>query len=452
MVRSDAPAIRSTSWAADFVLLVTEGQDPGLEARPVDPLSLADLPGREPIDLGHHFTAALSPAGETLAVFSWPGSAGSKTRLRVIDVVRWREYPTGAEAGDHVGHLVFGDQGTLYWAEPTGYEPTHDMGRNFALFLYRLEEEAEEPVTYLPASFVPWDLRSLPGGGLVLYGVPTDARGLAEGSPRVMVVEPEDGEIIFDLPLENVEAGVVEQPGTDARYLSQSPGLAWHLDRRLLYVAHADQDTVTAVDLGAGRLVGPERPSLLGRLGRWLVPRAEAKLSPGTDRQVVLNHEGKHLFAAGLRRELSREAGELELRETPLGLVAFDAETLREVSRVDLPVSNLALSPSGQDLLLWGRSLTARAEEKPRTEPSGLYVLDAETLEERAQFTPKQGGAQMEVMAFSPDGRHAYLRSWVHRPPDLRQVNIQVLELSSLRFVAERSSRGYVQILPAAEM
>jgi len=49
------------------VLLVDlqEGKQ-GLRARPVDPLTLADLPGYPPLDFQHHYVHAFSPDGRTL--------------------------------------------------------------------------------------------------------------------------------------------------------------------------------------------------------------------------------------------------------------------------------------------------------------------------------------------------------------------------------------------------
>ncbi len=48
-----------------------------LLAQPVDPKMLADLPGFEPIDFGHHYTYTMSADRETLVGITWPSGANN---------------------------------------------------------------------------------------------------------------------------------------------------------------------------------------------------------------------------------------------------------------------------------------------------------------------------------------------------------------------------------------
>ena len=58
-----------------------------LRARPIDPLKLTDLPGYEPISLGHHYQAAVDPRGRLIAAILWPGgSSNSGAKLHLITI------------------------------------------------------------------------------------------------------------------------------------------------------------------------------------------------------------------------------------------------------------------------------------------------------------------------------------------------------------------------------
>src|SRR5260370_19356723 len=48
-----------------------------IRVRPVDPRTLADVPDLAPIEVGHHYSHALSPDGQTLAVVSWPSGSNN---------------------------------------------------------------------------------------------------------------------------------------------------------------------------------------------------------------------------------------------------------------------------------------------------------------------------------------------------------------------------------------
>src|SRR6185437_9793721 len=54
-----------------FLVNPTVSRTSPLKMRPVDPTTLADLPGYPSLNFGHNFVSTLSPDGRTLAAFVW---------------------------------------------------------------------------------------------------------------------------------------------------------------------------------------------------------------------------------------------------------------------------------------------------------------------------------------------------------------------------------------------
>src|SRR5438094_5350854 len=99
---TQAPMARPAGATAE--LLLARVEDPGpdgsldqqklgvLRARPIDPRSLQDIPGFTPLELGHHYKAALAPEGRTLAMIVWPsGSSNAGGVLHLVDPVAWTD-------------------------------------------------------------------------------------------------------------------------------------------------------------------------------------------------------------------------------------------------------------------------------------------------------------------------------------------------------------------------
>ena len=97
-------------------------------------------------------------------------------------------------------------------------------------------------------------------------------------------------------------------------------------------------------------------------------------------------------------------------------------------------MTDLALSPDGKRLLLVGRFNEFSESAGSQYEGSGLYVFDAERLEELTHLQP---GVAFFLTGFSPDSRYAY----VSRPTQPDQwywtKALQALDLESYRVVAE---------------
>lgn len=422
-------------------LLVQETQRFELSVSPVDPELLEPIPGLKPVAIGHHYVAGTSPDGRALAVIGWPADASAGGQLQLIDLEPWTVRSTEATVDGNVVALVFAPDGdNLYWP----LSPSTSSPGVTELLLVASANGAEIGRVSLPASLIPWDLRPTQDGRIAIFAVGADASWLNNEPPRVLLVDPRTRGLVADLPLAGVIAGQRESQATG--FESSGPGLAWDIARSRLYVIDANDDRLTVVDLDRGRVVAAaalvSARSPLDALGAWLVPTANAKLVPGTDRTAVLDPDGRRLYVATMRRTQSDDFREFD--EVALGGFVVDTDTLRIVGRIDQPVSELALSPDGARLLATGTDVLSRSDEAGVVTPHGLFVLDPVSLEELAHIP---SGGPMRVAGFSPDGGTAYLQSWEDEPSGGQVCVISSLRLDRLEIAAERRVDGYCDII-----
>jgi hypothetical protein len=137
------------------------------------------------------------------------------------------------------------------------------------------------------------------------------------------------------------------------------------------------------------------------------------------------------------------------LKATDLRVIAIDG--MREISYLDELLTDFALTPDGKSLLVvkgeivnsYGFDMMVHRD---------LYVLDAETLQERIHVRVDQAD-QLGLDGFSPNGRYAYLQGssarWVEGSGWREwQTTWQLLDLNSYRLISEGESRSsYVALL-----
>lgn len=427
-----------------------------LRARPVGPATLADQPGFAPLDFGHHYVRAVSPDGRTMAAILWPSGANTSGVLHLINLASWTDRATGVTFDDYVAGLLFSpDGGALYWSSGTRHDAAHGIPADFVLDRYDIASGNRRTVTTFPASFTPGYLPTAArfvrsGARLALYGVPTDSNNLAEGAPHLMIVDLIGSGIATDLRLDGVKAGQFRESraGTsDPFYALFSPGLAWDTARERLYIAHADGDAITVVDLAGGTIIMQQeiRPqtSLTGRIAGWLMPRVAAKGGPSTDRWAALSNDGARLFVIGQHAEPTQQPdGQWRETMTPTGLQVIETRDLRAVAHLDLPANAMMLSPDGRRLIL----PTDRDDGSGAASGGGgirhqLVVVDPERLVELDRMDV--GGAA-SLHGFSADGRYAYLSDTASGGGTRSQTIVRVLDLDQRRFVAERTLDGPV--------
>jgi hypothetical protein len=439
-------APNSNKSDAITLLAVTEKENGvGLQARPVNPATLANLPEHAPINFGHHYTYASSPNHKMLAVITWPsGSNNAGGILHLIDLNTWIDMPFDLRIDDYVNEITFGAYGrTLYWTIPTVRDPVHGIPRDYQLFQYNLDSRQLSAITQLPSSFVPWSQR-LSSGNVAIFGIPTDPNNLAEDVPHLMIIDPTENRIVADVQLDGVKAGQFREHATNGtptaqeeswQYVMYSPGLAWDLDRNVLYVVHADDDKVTVVDLVNGTLIKQThiRPQkwFPGWISDSLAPAAKAKGSPELAARVILSRDGERLYV------FSRETEMGLLKTTDLRVIATDG--MREISRLDELLTDFALTPDGKSLLVV-KGEVVRPHGFDMLVNRDVYVLDAETLQERIHVRIDQAD-QLGLDGFFPDGDYAYLNGssaqWVEGSGWRNwRTTWQLLDLNSYRLIS----------------
>lgn len=442
--------------------LVTVDDEAGtLRGRAVDPLTLADLPGKDAVDFGHHFTSALSPDGGTMAVMAWPaGSHSQGGALRLVDLSSWAVTETGVTVDGYASSLHFSQGGRfLYWAKADLRDTAHGIPRDYRLYRYWMDGTQATAVAELPAAFTPQEMGLAAGGRLAIYGIPTDANNLAQGPPRVLLVDVATGEMAAEIVLEGVTAGQYEVEAAaegEAPYRMVQPALAWDGARSLLYVVHGDEEKVTVVDLeeGAVRRQAEVRPraSLPERIVGWGARTAEGKVLPAAEKEAALSPDGRRLYVTGVRREMRPDWIERgwPYDEAPLGVQVIDTERLTEVGRLDLPLTDVALSPDGRWLLAAGAySVPAENGESERV-AHGVYVVDAESMDVTAHLLAEQ---EVYLRGFSQDGDYAYVSTATSEWLDGRHTNwrttLHVLDLDAGTVATGREFRGsFLDVVP----
>jgi len=292
-----------------------------------------------------------------------------------------------------------------------------------------------EKIFTFAESFEPWQIRPLRDvRHVAVFGVPIDTGNLAEGAPRLEVVDSMSRSLAAVVPLDGVKAGQFRvTDGVSYPYHEYRPGLAWDIARDRIYVVYPDEERLSVVDLTVGRVIASEpiqpRASVLDNLLAALVPTVEAKSVPTTQRWAVLSPDGSRLYVSGAREEGTLVApNRYDWTSTPEGLRVIDTQDLAEIARVDLPGSAFALAPGGRPLLV--HTFRATSEHRVR-------LLDANSLNEFASLDVEDA---FDLRGFSPDGRYAYIaRAGLPAPMTV----FRVVDVSDGHVVAERVVDGY---------
>ncbi|HKY53032.1 MAG TPA: hypothetical protein VJM08_01950 [Anaerolineales bacterium] len=414
--KANAPNPNPSPSDAITLLVVTEKENslaPSLQARPVDPTTLANLPDYAAIDFGHHYTYVVSPDRKILAVITWTSDWSMAGKLHLIDLDTWTDTPVDLRIDNYVSDLTFSaDAKKLYWTMPTVRDPVHGILRDYQLYQYDLASRHLSAVAQFPSSFLPWSQRSS-SENVAIFGVPTGTDGLTEDVPRVIIVDSAKDHIMSDIRLDSVKAGQFHEQMINAtpstgeeawQSVNYSPGLAWDLDRNVLYIVHADEDKITVVDLVTGSLmkqaqIRPRQP-LLEWMSDLLVPAAAAKGGPWLGARVLLSGDGEHLYVFSEKTVMGLSK--------PVDLRVIATAGMREIAHINELLTDFSLTPDGKSLLVV-KAEVDKSYGFDALVSRDVYVLDAESLQERGHIQIDQAD-QIWFDGFSPDGRYAYLR------------------------------------------
>jgi len=427
---------------------------PGL-LRATEPSTPRDLTGMPPLPSGYVSGAALSPDGRTVALVDGgvPGPAVLPVRFidltTFVETARWDEaWRSGFAVG--LPRVAWSRDGTRLYVVVEDHlwtiDPTTDTAGQPASLGFLTEQ----------APFVHPDGQTLLFLGFEL----ADERNwVIQDPPFVAVVDAAAGGVRARIPLPGVRVGRrQEQTAEGERLAFYAPALALAPDAGRLYVAHADEDLVTVVDLHASRAAPPvpitEKQStarrLLGRLTGLVVRPAAAKSGPEAWKQLIVSPDGQHLYLTGERDDLHPDRPPAHLA---LGVKALDAETM-QLLHEEPGVNRLALSPDGSRLYSIGYSIeydrAGNGGYNRRIVGHGLKVLDARTGALLVHLTPQ---TSYEAMALSTDGRFLALTALSGANPSPAAVLPCADPCSVLRIVdTERAEIGAERSVLRAEI
>lgn len=366
------------------------GAQPEVLLRSLDPATLADVPANV-LALGEGAWPFPSRDGALLAV---PDFLGYQIgRIDVVDARTFQPVATVNLESEPITGMV-------------GFTPEADalivLRGRFAFGQQRLTryplDPAEAPTeVQLPEEVTvePYRAAPLPGGRVALLGV---QRGGGDGqlstwTPHVLVADLLAERVTVDLPLPDVRAELSGEVVRDGPLYE--PGSAWDPASERLYVAHADRNRVTVVDLAAGAIVA--EADIDSRVPA-MDPDAPAR---NRRRGALLSPDGSRLYLTGLDF-LPDGSG------PALGLSVVDTATLTEVGYLNRVSDQVQLSPDGRWLAWTAQAVGefALAGEEPF---SRVGVLDTETLEQVALLG--NGYRSSRSLGFSRDSTHFYLTS-----------------------------------------
>lgn len=445
-VQSTAPDASSTPLASPGPLLIRPAPAPPSEAGgraalprqshtlqlvPMDPDTGAELAGYPPIDVGQHYTLAVSPDGRWLAYSAAP----VPDKAGVLNLFDLRDWSTAAvsNASVFVGGLTWnrgGDRIFVYRYPEPGHSGHFDA-------LLAIDARNGDVLARAPFEGDSLSGLGMTSDGSTLFGFtshpPLLVNGVATGTGhdqhgRVVLL---DGTTLRErehLDLSEVVVGSREErtgPGGPP-FRVYWPGVAASPDARRYYVAHADADLVTVVDLVKlrARTFNPHRSgSVLERvLEGWLGRRAQAKTNEGVRKKAGVSPDGRWLYVLKTQIEDVRlDEGGVEL-EFSDGLRVIDTRTMREVTHLRASVNDFHQSPDGRWLYLvtagdgWldpaalrraadrGNAAAARWLATPRR--PGLVVVETGTWREVARLQDEHGFWSLVTV----DGQRLYLR------------------------------------------
>lgn len=348
----------------------------------VDPATGLPLCDYEPIPGGLNTSYELSPGGGTLAMVVARTNNHRDGLLHLVNLPAWRDTVTAVEIPDWIGSMAFSPDGArlaITYLDPEVKE--YEWPKRFKLVLVDVASGDALAETVLDLS--PRRMAfSLEGDALMVYGV-ADPDGTGRDSQPYAVLldapgletswqQPLDGFVDGQWPLEGFEDGQGPQTAWYSPAVVLSPGA------ESLYIVHAREDVLTTVDFAARDVRTVEvRPQLswFERLLSLAAGRAQAKMMVGTTKQAVLSPDGDRLYVVGVANDTyTGSGGNLQIKETPLGLQVLDVASGAEVAHLDVEGTEVGLSPDGSKVFLraWSQNL-------PRTQVVDLGSMSVET-------------------------------------------------------------------------
>ena len=446
------PEARPSAPAA-AILVDDDGSGIHLRARPIDPVTLEDVPGYSPISFGHHYVAAVAPRGGLIAAVLWPsGNANSGGTLHLIDTTRWSERVLALRIDTYTTPLHFDERGTaVFWAQPasSASDPTSAV--------WRLDVAAgsARQLARLPDGMSAREV--MPFGDLVtVFAQPSDLAVGAQrgGSPSIFVIDPATGAAIRSIPVP-VRAGQYQDPKAvdpTEPWRTITPGLAWDLPRSRLFVADAESERIYRVDLRTGAIANfdpqPRRSfidTLWALLGGSI---ADAKSNAASRQQATISPDGERLYVSGSRTEyVQTQDGRYQEQITPLDLRVIETRDMSEVARHGASTGPLWIAPDGVSLLYGTARYDPNASGYAFSEFK-LHLADGATAQDRAVVSLS---GDVWIASVDSASRSAYVVSTSVVADALGRATVTAIDLQTGRArVARDMGRHYADVLLVA--
>jgi hypothetical protein len=417
----------------------------GLELHIVDPTSLHDLSDHEPLPMGHSYTAALSADHHTLAAIIWNTDYAVNGTLHLFNLEAWKDHETSLNHLTYANALTFSRDGNnLYWSQQA--DPS--LRSPWSIYSYDIQQGGDAAViAKLPVGLTPQQMRITKSGvQLVVFATPQSDTPTTSDVPEVVSVNLKEKRIESAIKLDSLNAvfrlSVGDKNGNPIIHEYNQPGLAWDLDANLLYIAHPTADRLTVVDLST-RTIAKEVDLASVKVA------GHAKMMKGTERIALVNSMGDALYISTRHSDVViPEDGKIDKAvqiQQPLGVKMIALKELKEAQQTSIPLFEMTLSPDGQHLLATGIASNQPMNGDGKITYSGVYVLDAKTLQPLKHFDTKD--KLILLNGFSADSRYAYFTvdpySYGPNSSSLRVIDLQTLELG-----AERSIKsGYIDVI-----
>lgn len=241
-----------------------------------EPTTLRMLPGRKATLAGHFGSWAFSRDRRSLALGSCEGPGARTPGIRFVDARRMR-----VQGDLPLSRYRRGCASAVTWLRPERLLAVVSTGTASASEVVLVDTRTRRVLRRSPLPASPSAVGRTDDDLVLLFS------SFGEFAPARLAVIDSEGAVRIR-PVERILAGTVVD-GTSAEYRAATiqPGLAVDPDRKRAFVvpasgAVAEVDLVT-LDVSYHEL---DRPSLLGRLLRWLTPAAQAKVMEGPVREA----------------------------------------------------------------------------------------------------------------------------------------------------------------------
>lgn len=395
---------------------------------PTDPTTGQMLNGYEPISLSHDgLMQTRSADGRLLA------ATGYQNKLMFVDLLTWQATNTELLFSE-VSGMAFSPHGNQLAITHGGGLPKLSLVDVATQTVIAKVELPGQP-RWNQVQFTP------DGAAIMIYSVEqigSFETATATGSVFVTLFSSTDLSTIWTTELPDVVDGVAcEQADCEAPEdprISWQPAVVMDENGRFLYIVHAHQEKLTAVNLIDHTVqTTPITPAVSWL--EWLLAQtaetAYAKEFDFISKAAILSPDGSKLYVVGWHSDLTTdEDGNHLYVEEPLGLQVLDTATGAEIAHSSAAGSSIYLSPDGNHLLVVGweagevwteivETATLQSIKRldgygiyPAQRLDGQYILLASYIDNRVSHLGILDPTTFELTAWSVSGYADWVIEW----------------------------------------